>query len=223
MQKNKIHMETSYPTEEIGDAQVPPQILNSMVQPLPADQSQTIAVESVGQSQSTVHQRHGKQRDQKQMEACLKQLNSTIIQESGKHLDVEGTEMCVIQPSSTTVQESLQSCFKDQKVCIRKSTAVQKYDRQSNVQETKVCFRQPNPNTVEDCGKHSNDMTVTLLDPSNAVPVTKKALSHSLTHCDTSVGHSSCDINRLSGSPLNAGETSALVSTTNYPIIHYLP
>jgi hypothetical protein len=212
MQKNKIHMETSSPTEDRGGAQVPPQVLNSMVQPLPADQSQTIAVESVGQS----HQQHGKQRDQKQMEACLKQLNSTMIQESGKHLDVEGTEMCVIQASSTTVQESLHSRFKGQKV--------QKYDRQSNVQETKVCFKQPNPSTVEDCGKHSNDMTLTLLDPSNAVPVTKKALSHSLTHCGTSVGHSSCDINKLSGTPfntvLNAGETSALVSTTNYPIIH---
>lgn len=217
MQKNKILTETSSSVEEKGDAEVPPRALNSVVQSLSANQSQSIAVESVGKShlKSTVHQQQGKQCDYKEMEVCVKQLNSTLIQEGGKQLDVDGTEMCVIQPSSTTVQESLkQSNFKEMKVHLVRlsSTAVQEYGRQSGVEETEVRFKQPNSNIVEECDKQSNDIEVTLVDPPNAIPVTEKVLSQSLTNCGTSVGRSCTPVNTV----LNAAETNALVSTIYY-------
>jgi hypothetical protein len=232
MQKNEILMEISSPVEGREGAEVPPRALNSMVQSLSADQSQSIAVENVGQShlRSTVHQQHGKECDHKEMEVpiCLKQLNSTMIQEGGKQLDVDGTEMCVIQPSSTTVQESIsQSNFNEVEVhLVRLSSAVvQKYDRQSDVKEREVYFKQPNSNRVEECGKQSNDIAVTLVDPPDAVPVTEKALSLSLPNYGTSLGHSSCDINELSCAPvktvLHPGETSALVSTTNFVMVFF--
>jgi hypothetical protein len=221
-------METSSPTEERGGAQVPQQVLNSMLHSLSADQSQSTAVESVGQSylESTLHQQHGEQCDHKQMEVGSKELNPMMIQEGGKHLDVEGTEICVIQPSSTTVQEiPKQSHFKELKVSLIKlnSTTVRKYCRQSNGQEPEVCLKHSNSNTVKECGRQSNDISEKVLEPSNVDPLTKKALPQSLTNCSTSAEHTSCDLNKLSGTPyntmLNAGETSALVSTTNYPII----
>lgn len=209
MQKNKILTETSSPIEERGCAEVPPRALNSMVQSLSANQSQSIAMESVGKSRlkSTVHQQHGKQRDYKEIEECVKQINSTVMQEGDKQLDVDGTEMCVIQPSSTTVQESLkQSNFKEMKVRLVRlsSTAVRRYGRQSGVKETAVHFKQLNSNIVEERDKQSND-----IDPPNAIPVTKKVLSQSLTNCGTSVGHSCTPVNTV----LNADESSALVST----------
>ncbi|XP_023703905.1 uncharacterized protein LOC111862613 isoform X2 [Cryptotermes secundus] len=211
-QKKKIPTETSSPVEERGGAEVPPQALNSMVQSLSAYQSQSIAVKSVGKShlKSTVHQQHGKQCDYKEVEVRVKQLNSTMIQEGDKQLDVDGTEMCVIQPNSTTelVQESLkQSNFREMKVCsTRISTAVQKYGRQSGVKATKVRLKQPNSNIVEECDTQSNDIEVILVDPPNAVPVTKKVLSQSLTNRGTSDGHSCTPVNTV----LNAAETSAL-------------
>ncbi|PNF43133.1 hypothetical protein B7P43_G17794 [Cryptotermes secundus] len=217
MQKNKISTETSSPVEERGGAEVPSQALNSMVQSFSANQSQSIAVKSVGKShlKSTVHQQHGKQCDCKEVEVRVKQLNSTMIQEGDKQLDVDGTEMCVIQPSSTTVQESLkQSNFREMKVCLtRISTAVQKYGRQSGVKATKVRLKQPTFNIVEECDKQSNDIEVTLVDPPNSVPVTKKVLSQSLTNCGTSDGHSCTPVNTV----LNAAETSALL---NLHVLH---
>lgn len=216
MQKDKIPTETSSPVEERGGAEVPPQALNSMVQSVSANQSQSISVKSVGKShlKSTVHQQHGKECDYEEVEVRVKRLNSTMIQEGGKQLDVDGTEMCVIQPSSTAVQESLkQSNFKELKVCLtRSSIAVQNYGRQSGVKATEVRFKQPNSNIVEECDKRSNDIDVTLVDPPNAVPVTKKVLSQSLTNCGTSDGHSCTPVNTV----LNAAETSALVSTIYY-------
>jgi hypothetical protein len=204
MEKNKILMDTSSTVEENA--------VSSMVQSLSANQSQSIAVGSVGKShlRSTVHQQDGKHCDYEEVEVCVRQLNSTMIQEGDKQLDVDGTEMYVIQPSSTTKQSN----FKEVEVHLVRlsSTAVQEYGRQSGVKETEIRSTQPDSNIVEECDKHSDDLAMTPVDPPNAVPVTKNALSQSLTNCGTSVRRSCTPVNTV----LNAAETSALVSTINY-------